>query len=295
MTLDQLRMLVSIADTGSVLAAAEALHRTQPTLSVAIRKLEEELGLSLLARDQYRARLTPAGEQICQQARRVLQQSNSLQAMAGYLASGHEPKLHIAVEESFPVSRLLGVLKALEEEFPRTVFELSGEQLYGALELLDQKQVDLAISPWFDENVELQSFVLKRMRMVPVAAPGFLPGLPRELELSELEGRVQVVVQDSSRKPQKKKFGILEKGRQWRVNNHQTKKEILLAGMGWGRLQQHLVEQELRDGRLVELEIDDFEAIPEVEIRVARHRDESVGPVAAALWSALQGLAESEP
>ncbi len=292
MTLDQLRMLVSIADTGSVLAAAAALRRTQPTVSVAIRKLEEELDLDLLARDKYRARLTPAGERICQQARIVLQQGNALQALAGHLASGHEPKVRIAIEESFAVAKLLEILKQLERNFPRTEFEMSGEQLYGAIELLTHKQVDLAITPWFGENLELQSFVLMRMRMIPVAAPGFLSGLPRELERSELEGRVQVVVRDSSRNPQKAKFGVLDKGRQWRVNSHQTKKEILLAGMGWGRLQESLVEEELLAGQLVELQIRDFDAIPDVEIRVARRRDEPVGPVAGALWEALRGLAD---
>ncbi len=50
MTFDQLKILVAIADHGSVLAAARALHRTQPTINVAMRKLEEELNLLLFDR-----------------------------------------------------------------------------------------------------------------------------------------------------------------------------------------------------------------------------------------------------
>jgi len=57
MTLDQLRMLVKISETGG-LAAVESLFRTQPTVSVAIKKLEDELGMLLLPRDGYRASLT---------------------------------------------------------------------------------------------------------------------------------------------------------------------------------------------------------------------------------------------
>ena len=72
MTLEQLKMLVSIADAGGILAAAEKLHKTQPTVSVGIKKLEEELGLRIFSRDSYRASLTPAGETLCQQARVIL-------------------------------------------------------------------------------------------------------------------------------------------------------------------------------------------------------------------------------
>lgn len=293
MTLDQLRMLVMIADTGSVLAAAEALHRTQPTVSVAIRKLEEDLGVELLARDQYRARLTAAGEKICQQAREVLHQSSSLADLAGHLAAGHEPKLRIAIEESCPVPLVLKVLKVLELKHPQTEFELIGERLWGALERLEQLDAELAITPWFEENVQLESFPIRTIRMVPVAAPDFLPGISqRSLRLADLADKAQVVVRDSSRIPRQRSLGVLHSGRQWLVNDHLTKREILLAGMGWGRLQQHMVVAELEAGRLVELMIEDFGDSSEVEIRVARRREEIIGPVAAELWDSFRRLAE---
>lgn len=292
MTLDQLRMLVKIAETGSVLAAAEALHRTQPTLSVGIRKLEDELGVPLLARDQYRARLTPAGEQICQQAREVLRQQIYLSDLAAHLASGHEAKLRIAIEESCPLAQVLEVLRRLENEYPQTEFELIGERLWGALERLEQGEADIALTPWLAENVQLQSFPFSQVRMVPVAAPDFLDqvaGSP--LLLSALKELVQVVVRDSSRQPRQQSLGVVGTGRRWLVNDHQTKKQILLAGMGWGRLQRHMIKDELASGRLVELLIEDYGDTPQVEIRVARRRGEAVGPVATKLWQALQILA----
>lgn len=291
MTLDQLQMLVRISDTGSVLAAAETLHRTQPTISVGIRKLEEDLGLKLLARDQYRARLTPAGEKICQQAREVLRQGTFLKDLAGHLASGNEPKVAIAIEESCPIPLVLKVLKSFELKYPHTEFELVGERLWGALERLEQAEADLIITPWFEENVHYQSFPLSKIRMIPVAAPGFLPGKSGQLlKLADLKDKVQVVVRDSSRIPRRKSLGVTEAGRHWLVNDHHTKKEILLAGMGWGRLQEHLVRPELENGRLVELRIDDFSDTSLVEIRVARRRGESIGPVATDLWDAFEHL-----
>jgi DNA-binding transcriptional LysR family regulator len=289
MTLDQLRILVQIADTGSLLAAAEALHRTQPTLSVGIRKLEDELGFSLLARDQYRARLTPSGERICQQAREMLRQAAYLQDLAAHLAGGHEAKLRIAIEESCPVPLVLEVLRRLEKIYPQTEIELVGERLWGALERLEQSEVDIAITPWFEENVELQSFPLSQVLMVPVAAPDFLVDIgERILTLSQLQELVQVVVRDSSRVPRQKILGVVGSGRRWLVNDHQTKKQILLAGMGWGRLQRHMIGAELASGQLVELQIEDFGDSPLIEIRVARRRGEAIGPVATELWQAFK-------
>ncbi len=291
MTLDQLRMLVKIADLGSVLAAAEALHRTQPTLSVGIRKLEDELGVELLARDQYRARLTLAGEKICQQAREVLREGNQLLQVAAHLASGYEPKLCIAIEESCPVSLVLEVLKDLEKKYPQTEFELVGERLWGALERLEQLEADIAITPWFEENVQFQSFSLSQVHMIPVASPAFAEQFPGQtLKLIELKDMAQVVVRDSSRLPQQRSLGVLAEGRHWLVNDHLTKKEILLAGMGWGRLQQHLISKELSAGRLVELQIEDFGDSGQIEIRVARRRGEAIGPVANDFWTSFQAL-----
>jgi len=149
MTLEQLRMLVQVADSGSVLAAAEALLRTQPTVSVAIRKLEEEYGLQLLDRDSYRARLTPAGEAFCRKARQVLGEAEELSGLAHHLSAGAEPELRIAIEASCPMGDLLDTLGRCEKRFPATRFNLLGENIRGALERLREQEADLAISPWF--------------------------------------------------------------------------------------------------------------------------------------------------
>jgi DNA-binding transcriptional LysR family regulator len=149
----------------------------------------------------------------------------------------------------------------------------------------------IAITPWFEENIRLQSFPFSRVQMVPVAAPDFLPQLPdRAVALSELKERVQVVVRDSSRQPRSKSLGVIGEGRHWLVNDHQTKKQVLLAGMGWGRLQMHMIADELQSGKLVVLQIEDYGDSPQIEIRAARRRDEAIGPVAAELWKMLQEL-----
>lgn len=285
MTLEQLKMLVKVADAGGILAAAEALHRTQPTVSVAIRKLEDELGLKLLSRDSYRASLSPAGLALCRQAREILRQKEILAGMARHLAQGNEPEMRIAIEASCPLPPVLKILGACEEKFPRTQFNLMGDTLWGALERLQKGEADMAISPWFEENLEYESYPLTTAKLITVAAPRFRAALVKDsLELDDLKDFVQVVVRDSSSAPRPLSFGFLTGGRHWYVTDHMTKKEIILAGMGWGRLHEHLIAEELRDGRLLPLSIEGYPTTMQVEICVARIRNKPVGPVGAALW-----------
>jgi LysR family hydrogen peroxide-inducible transcriptional activator len=82
MTLTELRYLVALSETGHFRKAAEHCHVSQPTLSIAIKKLEEELGVSLFERSRHQLTVTPTGERIVDQARTVLQESQNLLNLA---------------------------------------------------------------------------------------------------------------------------------------------------------------------------------------------------------------------
>lgn len=82
MTLTELRYIVALHQTAHFGRAAEQCHVSQPTLSVAIKKLEEELKLPLFERSRQQVRATPAGERIIQQAQHVLQQAGVIRELA---------------------------------------------------------------------------------------------------------------------------------------------------------------------------------------------------------------------
>lgn len=88
MTLTELRYIVALNQTGHFGRAAEKCFVSQPTLSVAIKKLEEELDVILFERSRSQVRATPLGEQIIQQANLVLEQANLIQDLAD---SGKDP------------------------------------------------------------------------------------------------------------------------------------------------------------------------------------------------------------
>ncbi|NRB37294.1 MAG: hydrogen peroxide-inducible genes activator [Pseudomonadales bacterium] len=82
MTLTELRYLVTLAETGHFGKASEVCHVSQPTLSIALKKLEEKLGVSLIERSKNRIFPTAIGEQVIEQAKEVLAQANKVKEIA---------------------------------------------------------------------------------------------------------------------------------------------------------------------------------------------------------------------
>ena len=78
MTLTELKYIVMLAEEKHFGRAAERCHVSQPTLSVAVKKLEDELGAAIFERSKSSVYITPIGEQIVAQARRVLEQANMM-------------------------------------------------------------------------------------------------------------------------------------------------------------------------------------------------------------------------
>jgi LysR family hydrogen peroxide-inducible transcriptional activator len=87
-TLTELRYIVAVARERHFGRAAEACFVSQPTLSVAVKKLEEELGVTLFERGPGEVSVTPAGQKVVEQAQRVLEEAARIKELA---AAGRDP------------------------------------------------------------------------------------------------------------------------------------------------------------------------------------------------------------
>lgn len=289
MTLDQLNALKAVVEGGSLKAGAQALNRTQPTISVAIKNLEEELGVEIFARDQYRNRLTPAGQTLYEKAKLILKQVHSFENLGKQLAAGEEAEVGIAFDSSVPVHLILNVIRQCKVEFPRTRLNIYSENVFGALDRLEEGKAAVAIFAWIKDIQKLESIPFMTIRFIPVISAKS-PLLKEYQVIPEevMKEYSQVVIRDSSRNPSKENYGVLEGGDQWRVNDFHTKKEIILQNMGWGYLPEHLIQDELEQGLLVPLKIERFPEHGEASIRVVRLANEAAGPVTRRLWQLFQ-------
>lgn len=82
MTLTEFRYIVAVARERHFGRAAEACFVSQPTLSVGVRKLEEQLGVTLFERSKSDVKVTPEGKPIIEQAQHILEQVSQLKQMA---------------------------------------------------------------------------------------------------------------------------------------------------------------------------------------------------------------------
>ena len=119
LTLDQMRVLVAVAETGSFSAAARRLRRVQSAISQAVQAMETTLGVPLFDRSTKTPTLTDAGAAIVGDARAIIASATALRARAQSIAEDVEAELTLAVDATFPMPLLMKSLEALRGAFPQ--------------------------------------------------------------------------------------------------------------------------------------------------------------------------------
>lgn len=297
MTLEQLRMLIAVADAGSLKKASERLYKTQPAVSQGITKLEQQLSVTLFSRASYRLTLTHPGQVLYQHARRVLNESDRLSQMATHFAEGFETQVHLAIEASFDLSLLLPTLEQVQADYPKTQIILSQEYLSGAWQKLKSGAVDIAISPISPQLFEvepIQGQLIYTGQLKAVAAPKLIQRLGDLTNSEQLLDEYQIVIPDTGTATIGRDMGVKDGQRKWYANDFSTKKMLILSGMGWGKLPVFLIRNELADGRLHPLEIADMIATALTPHHALKHENRVFGPVGESLWNALLQISASE-
>src|SRR4051812_27718185 len=118
LTLDQLRILMSVAELGSFSAAARKLNRAQSAVSQSIQSLEETLGLQLFDRSRKLPQLTNAGKAILVDAKRIIANADALRTRAKSIATVAEPEISLAIEQVFPNDVLIECLDSFRVKYP---------------------------------------------------------------------------------------------------------------------------------------------------------------------------------
>lgn len=289
LSLDQLRVLVTIADVGSFSAAGRALGRAQSAISQAVATLEELQGVTLFDRRGYRPVLTDVGRVLTEQARVVLASAARFEAVAASTRGGLEPELAIAIDPLAPTAPLIDSVRALGERFPRLPVSFSTEGLGGSLRRLRTGSAALGIClllPTIPDDIV--AIPLLRVRLVSVVAPQHpLARLRRRATRADLEAHVQLVLSDPA-SPASESYGVLG-ARLWRFVDLGRRLDFLLAGLGWCRMPEHLVAAPLAAGELVPLRIaDDPTPRDALTIHAAHRRDKALGPAGRWLLETLQ-------
>ncbi|MGF6634673.1 LysR family hydrogen peroxide-inducible transcriptional activator [Paraburkholderia sp. MM5496-R1] len=145
MTLTELKYIVAVARERHFGRAAEACFVSQPTLSVAIKKLEDELNVQIFERGTSEVSVTPIGEQIVTQAQRVLEQTLAIKEIA---KQGKDPllgPLRLGVIYTIGPYLLPTLVKQMIRRVPQMPLMLQENYTLKLIELLKQGEIDVAI------------------------------------------------------------------------------------------------------------------------------------------------------
>lgn len=283
MTFEQLLVFHKIVQTGSFKAAAVEMHKTQPAISFSIKKLEEEMEVDLFDRSAYRPTLTSHGKALFERSQKIIQGMSELESLSKAFQQKEEPEIGISIDGICMHSDLLKLLKGFSDAHPLTKLQMSFDILSDAERKVLDREAQIGITHFVSDKNVLEIVPFTSVKMIPVMNRDLFKEkkVKTQNDLLDID---QVVISDKN--PKGASFGLLDAGKKWRLFDNNFKKEIILAGLGWGHLPENTIEQEIKEKKLIVLKFEDIHP-RELGVNLIRLKKQPLGPVAKKLWDKL--------
>lgn len=251
-TLDQLQILLAVAETGSFSGAGRKLNRAQSVISYGIANLEAQLGVKLFERQGTREpQLTEMGNAVLEDARRMTSVLQHLRARVEGHHQGLEAEVAVAIDPVLPAPVFIRTLKDFARQFPTVSLRLTIGSLGSIVDQVVKGDADIGVGGVPGE-ADVRLIEIGLVTMVPVASPRHpLARLKGPVPLEELREHTQLVVTDPSQRTRGRDFSVFA-FRTWRLSDMHTKHLMIRAGLGWGGLPRWIIAEDLKQGLLVE-------------------------------------------
>jgi DNA-binding transcriptional LysR family regulator len=199
MELMQLEMLVAAVEEGGIHKAADRVSRTQPAVSMALRKLEAEIGAPLFDRSQrHHYTLTEAGETLYTYAKRLLDlRSEALSALneLNQLERGH---LRVGANESVSHYLLPKFTKEFHQQYPKIEIEVRQRLSTRLPEEIKQRHLDCAILSFLPPESDFESTPVARDELVLIASPQHRLATWPRIRIRDLSSELVIAHQTTS-------------------------------------------------------------------------------------------------
>jgi DNA-binding transcriptional LysR family regulator len=193
-TLDEWEILRAVVQLGGFAPAAEQLNRSQSTISYAITRLQEQLGIKLLELKGRKAQLTEVGRVLLGDAEPHLDGFHQLEQRARSLASGGESEIRLSVDSIFPNDRLFAALSEFSRRFPYVRPKLRQATFLSADSEFSAQNVHLCVSGLPSREYYVKPIL--GIRMLAVARLGHpLHSLSKPLSRIDLMQHTIVIIE----------------------------------------------------------------------------------------------------
>lgn len=285
MELNHLKTFYEVARRGGFTAAARALRVSQPSLSRTVRLLEESEGVRLLERGKKGVTLTPEGKTFFEACARIFAEVEQLHLAVARGPGEISGELSLAASDNLCNYVLPRVLPGFSRAHPKVKVRLysgTSEQILGELRA---REGELGL--FYTEVKDKRTFdsePLWEVEFVPVCAPGLTGDLST---LGFVGSRQADYAKAYPALAMLRSLGV-EPRTVVETNNQETQKQLVLAGLGYTLVPRHMVEEDLRAGRLRRLKV---ARTLKGRVYLARRRGQAASRAAEAMRDALRSFA----
>jgi DNA-binding transcriptional LysR family regulator len=253
-TLDQLRTFIAVVDEGSFSSAGRKLKRVQSAVSHSMANLEAQLGVRIWDRSTKIPTLTDEGRVLLTSARRICADVDALKRVAESFVSGLEPSISLVVDALLPVRALVDLCREFAVKFPTVRLRVYTDTLSSVSARIYDGSCQVGVIGPAATAQGLEKHHLTTVRLIPVVSKEHpLAALRGKLGTQTLAEYVHVVL--GEREPDLTVDQGVLSNNTWRVADLATKRALLLAGLGWGNMPEHMVQEDLTRGRLVRIQV----------------------------------------
>lgn len=287
--LEWLRSFLEVIERDGFTKAARSLRLSQPAVSTHVRELEESTGRKLLEHGGGAIRLTPAGEAVAREARRILEDVRELRSAVEESEAGVRGVVRIGASTTPGNYILPPLLGDFERRHPDARAALTTGNTAQIMDLLRVNEVDLGVVGSEPDPEEFLAERFVRDEIVLFASPDHRFARKRAA-WKDLAGERFLLRERES--ATRRTFEAREAAHGVRMTTMElscpeTVKRAAAAGLGIGILSRHAIEWERREGRLVEIRVPGFPL--RRWLYTVRHRRKRVSRLVRALLTVLSG------
>jgi DNA-binding transcriptional LysR family regulator len=262
MEFSQLETFVTVASEHSFSRAAERLFRTQPAISIALRKLEEEIGAPLFDRSKKQPELTAAGEEFLSYAQQLLSLRRESKESIEALTRLHTGRVRIGANESTSLYLLPQMILDYRKQHPDIKIEVARSSSERLPRELSERTLDCGIISYRPANPDLSLFPILHDELTLIMSPKHrlatasvikIPDLGREHFIAHnVKSPARVKVVESFQKHNTPLNIVIE------LSTMETIKRFVELDIGIGFVPHICVQREIREGKLVAKNVQGF-------------------------------------
>lgn len=261
MEFQQLEMFAAVVEEGSISRAAQRVCRTGPAVSIALRKLEDEMCTPLFDRDdRHSHQLTAPGKLLYEHAKRILDLRREAESAVKH--SSQDATFRIGTHESTSLYLLPSLMARLNDAHPAIKTEVVCGNADRLLLALANRAIELALIGDAPADVDLESYLITRDELVVIAKPDHRLSKRKRISVADLRDE-HLIVQGSRSHLRER---IVQAMRASRVPFNigvenvgiEAIKRMVINGLGVGFVPTMCVSEEVVNGKLVALKVDDL-------------------------------------